>query len=77
MACPEETTLDSTHKNRPIEHVIDPHPEYPKSAAAEPTLRHVSCHCGMRLMIAMIIGTRKECLCGAILEITPQGMRTL
>jgi hypothetical protein len=66
-------SLNSPAKQPPIEHVIDPHPEYPKLAIQEPTLRHITCYCGTRLTIAKTLGTRKECLCGAIHEVTPVG----
>ena len=36
-----------------------------------------SCYCGTRLTIPMAPGIRKQCLCGAVHEYTPLGVRNL
>jgi hypothetical protein len=68
--------VDSSVDDTPIGSMIEPSAPMPASIT-EPPLRNFSCYCGTRLTIAMIPGTTKECLCGALHEVTAMGVRTV
>ena len=67
--------MDPSADDIPFDALLDPPPARPTSDTTEPPMRHFPCYCGTRLMIAMIPGTQKECLCGAVHEYTPWGIR--
>ena len=70
--------MDSSASEIPQELSAEPPPRMSEPGpAVEAEVRHFSCYCGTRLTIAVIAGSRRECLCGAVHELTPAGVRTL
>ena len=69
--------MDSSATETPQEHAAEHLSTVSGPEPAQPDIRHFSCYCGTRLTIPVTAGSRKECLCGAVHELTPAGVRTL
>ena len=54
-----------------------PFPHCPPNDTPSVPVQTVSCYCGTRLTIAMLPGMQRECLCGAMHEVTDRGVRIL